>query len=93
MEELITYKDFAKTDGFIVRSLPDHTGIAIHIPHCAKLRADFETNGPKMEISKRKHRFYHVETLNEVFGKFDCGKQPYWYCRFCITQQDINNQT
>ena len=95
MEELITNKDLVKTDGFIVRSLPDYTGITIHTPHCTQLSIDFRTNIiSNKEISKRKHQFYHVETLEKVFTIFEYWwKQPNTYCRVCNPQCGINDQT
>ena len=94
MEELITNKDLVKTDGFIVRSLPGYKNIAIHLPNCIDLSIEFKINiRSNNEVSKRKHQFYHVETLEEISTKFTWWKQSSPYCRTCNPQRGINDQT
>ena len=95
MKELITNKDFAKTDGFIVRSLPNYTGITIHTPRCTKLSIDFINNLiSNKPVSERTHQFHHVETLEEARAEFEYWwKQPNSYCQDCNPQRGINDQT
>ena len=87
MKELKSKNDFdiaARSDGVIVRSRDDYSGITIHSPQCEELREEFTKHLQSNDVTSEETFLYnHVDTLNDALEIFNWNLQPNPYCRTC----------